>query len=123
MPTLRRITLDDLHDRRWELLALTSVGAFMGPLDGSIVAVALAKMGPALHLSFSASIWVQGAYLLAMAVLLIPLGRLADQHGRVHFYLAGIAIFTGGLAARRPEHERSLADRAAAPSRAAARPC
>ena len=43
MPTLRRITVDQLHDRRWELLALTSVGAFMAPLDGSIVAVALAK--------------------------------------------------------------------------------
>jgi len=68
----------------------------MTPLDGSIVAVALAKMGPALHLSFSASIWVQASYLLSMAVLLIPLGRLADHHGRVHFYLAGIVIFTLG---------------------------
>ena len=96
MPTLRRITVDQLHDRRWELLALTSVGAFMAPLDGSIVAVALAKIGPALNLSFSASIWVQASYLLSMAVLLIPLGRLADHHGRVHFYLAGIAIFTLG---------------------------
>jgi EmrB/QacA subfamily drug resistance transporter len=96
MPTLRRITLEELHDRRWELLALTSVGAFMAPLDASIVAVALAKIGPALRLSFSASIWVQGAYLLAMAVLLIPLGRLADHRGRVHFYLAGIAVFTAG---------------------------
>ncbi len=96
MPLLRRIGPDELRARRWELLALTSVGAFMTPLDGSIVAVALAKMGPALHLSFSASIWVQAAYLLATAVLLIPLGRLADQHGRVRFYLAGIAIFTVG---------------------------
>ncbi len=96
MPTLRRITLDELHDRRWELLALTSVGAFMTPLDGSIVSVALAKMGPDLKLSFGASIWVQIAYLLATAVLLIPLGRLADQRGRVHFYLAGIVIFTVG---------------------------
>jgi EmrB/QacA subfamily drug resistance transporter len=96
MPTLRRITLDELHARRWELLALTSVGAFMGPFDGSVVAVALAKMGPALRLSFTASLWVQGAYLLAMAVLLIPLGRLADQRGRVRFYLTGIAIFTVG---------------------------
>jgi MFS family permease len=96
MPMLRPITLDELQDRRWELLALTSVGAFMGPLDGSIVAVALARMGPALHLSFSASIWVQAAYLLATAVLLIPLGRLADHHGRVHFYLAGVVIFTLG---------------------------
>ena len=96
MPALRRITVDELHDRRWELLALTSVGAFMTPLDSSIVAVALARMGPALHLSFSASIWVQASYLLAMAILLIPLGRLADHRGRVHFYLAGIAVFTLG---------------------------
>ena len=85
-----------MYDRRWELLALTSVGAFMAPFDGSIVAVALAKMGPALHLSFSASIWVQAAYLLATAVLLVPLGRLADHYGRVHFYLAGVVMFTLG---------------------------
>jgi EmrB/QacA subfamily drug resistance transporter len=96
MPSWRRITVEQLHDRRWELLALTSVGAFMTPLDGSIVSVALAKMGPDLKLSFGASIWVQIAYLLATAVLLIPLGRLADERGRVHFYLAGVVIFTIG---------------------------
>jgi len=89
-----------LQERRWILLALTCVGAFMAPLDGSIVAVALPRMGPALHLSFGASMWVQASYLLTMAVLLIPLGRLADQRGRMHFYLAGIVIFTlGSLAA------------------------
>ncbi|HEX7553732.1 MAG TPA: MFS transporter [Geothrix sp.] len=83
-----------LSDHRWALLALTSVGAFMTPLDASIVAVALPKMGPLLNLSFAASLWVQAAYLLSIAVLLIPLGRLADQRGRVHFYLTGTAIFT-----------------------------
>jgi len=89
-----------LANRRWALLALTSVGAFMAPLDGSIVAVALPRMGPALHLSFAAAMWVQASYLLAMAVLLIPLGRLADQGDRLRFYQAGIAIFTlGSLAA------------------------
>ncbi len=96
MPSLTRITQDQLHERRWELLALTSVGAFMGPLDGSIVAVALPVMSPELHLSFSASMWVQAAYLLASATLLIPLGRLADHRGRVHFYLAGLIVFTLG---------------------------
>src|SRR5664279_1640967 len=96
MPSWRRITADQLHDRRWELLALTCVGAFMTPLDGSIVSVALAKIGPDLKLSFSASIWVQAAYLLTTAVLLIPLGRLADHRGRVHFYLAGLVVFTAG---------------------------
>ena len=82
------------NHHRWVLLGLTSVGAFMTPLDGSIVAVALPKMGPLLNLSFAASLWVQAAYLLSLAVLLIPVGRLADQHGRMRFYLAGTAIFT-----------------------------
>ena len=96
MPLLHRITDEDAHRRRWELLALSSVGAFMGPLDGSIVSVALSAMSPSLHLSFGAAMWVQAAYLLAMAVLLIPLGRLADQHGRVRYYLIGTAVFTVG---------------------------
>ena len=96
MPLLHRITDEDAHRRRWELLALSSVGAFMGPLDGSIVSVALSAMSPSLRLSFGAAMWVQAAYLLAMAVLLIPLGRLADQHGRVRYYLMGTAVFTVG---------------------------
>ncbi len=82
--------------RRWALLALTSIGAFMAPLDGSIVAVALPRMGPDLDLSFAASMWVQASYLLAMAVLLIPMGRLADRTDRMRFYLAGIVVFTLG---------------------------
>jgi EmrB/QacA subfamily drug resistance transporter len=94
--TTHGLTAEAFHEKRWMLLALTSVGAFMAPLDVSIVAVALPKMGPALHLSYGATLWVSAAYLLAMAVLLIPLGRLADQRGRVRFYLAGIVIFTVG---------------------------
>ena len=93
---VKRITPEDAYRRRWQLLALTSVGAFMAPLDGSIVAVALPSMGKDLHLTFTAAIWVQAAYLLTTAVLLIPVGRLADEYGRVRFYLLGIAVFTLG---------------------------
>lgn len=82
--------------RRWELLTLASVGAFMTPLDSSIVSVALPRMGPLLHLGYAASLWVQAAYLLTIAVLLIPLGRLADRRGRGSFYLGGTACFTAG---------------------------
>jgi EmrB/QacA subfamily drug resistance transporter len=89
-----------MQKRRWTILALTSVGAFMAPLDGSIVSVALPKMGPLLHLGYAASMWVQAAYLLSMAILLIPFGRLADRGGRLRYYLAGILVFTlGSLAA------------------------
>jgi len=96
MSLTRRITAADLYARRWQLLALTSVGAFMAPLDGAIVSVALKSIGSDLDLSFSASMWVQAVYLLVMAVLLIPLGRLADHYGRVRFYLLGVVVFTVG---------------------------
>lgn len=96
MSLLTRISPEDAHRRRWQLLALTSVGAFMGPLDGSIVSVALPAMGPDLDLTYAAGLWVQAAYLLTTAVLLIPLGRLADLYGRVRFYLLGITVFTVG---------------------------
>ncbi|MCL1894302.1 MAG: MFS transporter [Holophagaceae bacterium] len=90
------MTSDLGNSRRWEILAFTSVGAFMAPLDGSIISVALPVMGSQLELSFEGTIWVQASYLLTMAVLLIPLGRLADQRGRLKFYLTGIALFTLG---------------------------
>ena len=96
MTPTRPATFDDLRRRRWELLALTSVGAFMAPLDGAIVSVALPVMSPELGLSFSASMWVQAVYLLVTAVLLIPLGRLADARGRMRFYLLGIVVFATG---------------------------
>ena len=94
MALIKRITDEDVHRRRWQLLALTAVGAFMWPLDGSIVSVALPVMGPELHLSFTAAVWVSAAFLLTTAVLLIPAGRIADQRGRVRYYLLGIAVFT-----------------------------
>jgi len=94
MALIRRITDEDLHRRRWQLLALTAVGAFMWPLDGSIVSVALPVMGRDLHLSVTAAVWVSASFLLTTAVLLIPSGRIADQHGRVRYYLLGIAVFT-----------------------------
>ncbi|MDR1841702.1 MAG: MFS transporter [Holophagales bacterium] len=90
------MTPDAGFSRRWEMLAFTCVGAFMAPLDGSITSVALPVIGQRLGLSFEGALWVQASYLLTMAVLLIPLGRLADQRGRLNFYLAGIALFTMG---------------------------
>ena len=95
VPLISRISPEQLYARRWQLLALTSVGAFMGPSTAHRLGGA-AQIGRSLHLSFTASIWVQAVYLLVMAVLLIPLGRLADQRGRVHYYLVGIGVFTVG---------------------------
>jgi MFS family permease len=83
----------ELERHRWRVLSLTSIGMFMGPLDSTIVSVALPKIGPALHLSYSEALWVQAGYLLAVSIFLIPIGRLADMHGRMRFYLLGTALF------------------------------
>lgn len=88
--------MTDLATRRTALLVLTCIGAFMPPLDGSILAVALPVMGAELHLSLAATLWAQATYLVTMALLLIPLGRWADHRGRLDAYLAGAAIFTLG---------------------------
>ncbi len=66
---------------------------FMGTLLTTVVAVALPTIGPALRLSYSEALWVQAVYVLAMSVFLIPVGRLADAHGRLLFYLTGLSIF------------------------------
>jgi MFS family permease len=83
----------ELQGRRWRVLSLTSIGIFMAPLDSTIVAVALPALGPSLRLSYSEALWVQAGYLLMLSVFLIPIGRLADAHGLMRFYLAGTALF------------------------------
>ena len=50
---------DNLSERRWRLLGATAIGAFIAPFDGSVVAIALPRIGPALHLSFVGARWVQ----------------------------------------------------------------
>ncbi len=89
----------ELQRRRRRVLALASIGIFMTPLDGSIVSVALKPIAGSLHLSYTEAIWVQAAYLLAISVCLVPFGRLADQHGRTRFFLAGVLVFTAGSVA------------------------
>src|SRR5918999_1041396 len=40
--------------------------------------------------------WVLNAYNIVFAVVLVSMGRLADQFGRKRFFLIGLAIFTVG---------------------------
>jgi EmrB/QacA subfamily drug resistance transporter len=92
----RRYTFEQLGEHRRQLLALVSVGLFMVPFDSSLVFVGLPEVRSAVGMSVSASLWVQAAYLLTTAVLLIPFGRLADHYGRMRFFLVGTIVFTLG---------------------------
>ncbi len=82
-----------LREHRWRILAVTGMGAFMGPLDITAVALALPAIGRELGLSFSGGIWVSAGYLLAYALVLVPAGRIADQWGRLRVWRIGLSLF------------------------------
>ena len=79
---------------KWAVLLMTSIGAFMAPLDGSIVSVSLPSITTGLNMSYEMAVWVPTAYLAALTVLLLSIGRLSDMRGRKPFFITGFAIFT-----------------------------
>jgi len=85
--------------RRWNVLALVSVGVFMVSLDLFIVNIAFPKIeGDFAGSSVSSISWVLNAYAIVFAALLVSAGRLADRHGRRRAFLWGLAIFVLGSA-------------------------
>src|SRR5580704_2956918 len=74
------------------LVTMATVTALV-TLDATIVAVALPSIARGLHASFADVEWVIGAYVLAFASLLTPVGALGDHRGRKGAVLAGISLF------------------------------
>src|SRR2546423_7791600 len=72
------------------------IGLFMALIDVTIVNITI----PTLQHEFNAPVdtvsWVLNAYNIMFAVLLVSMGRLADQFGRRRFFIGGMAIFTVG---------------------------
>ena len=91
--------MTDTHDEsnyKWIVLLITTIGAFMTPLDGSIVTVAIPSIASSIRIGLEAAVWIPLAYLLLLTVLLINVGRIADLRGRKRFYVLGFIIFTAG---------------------------
>jgi EmrB/QacA subfamily drug resistance transporter len=79
---------------RREVLFVTTLGAFMAPLDGSIVSVALPSIASTFKMGYAEVIWVPIAYLLCLTALLLTFGRLSDIRGRKSFFAFGFLLFT-----------------------------
>jgi MFS family permease len=60
-------------------LLTVALGVMMVALDGTIVAVANPAIQANLHASLAGIQWVTNAYLLALAVSLITIGKLGDR--------------------------------------------
>ena len=80
--------------KRAVVLIIASIAAFMGPLDGSIVNVALPSIARSLNAGLGYLILVPTIYLIVLASLQTTFGRLADVKGRVRIFNIGVGVFT-----------------------------
>ncbi|MGQ9639490.1 MAG: MFS transporter [Candidatus Bathyarchaeia archaeon] len=83
---------------KWVALTVTTVGAFVVALDTSIVVVALPTLLHDLDASLVHGVWIITGYRLALTILLVAIGRVADMFGRVRLYVFGFAFFTAASA-------------------------
>jgi EmrB/QacA subfamily drug resistance transporter len=80
-------------------LLAVALGVMMVGLDGTIVAVANPAIQSHLHASLAGIQWISNAYLLALAVSLIPAGKAGDRFGHKRVFLTGVAGFAASSAA------------------------
>src|SRR5215470_11633900 len=91
-----------LRDRRARpglTLLAVALGVMMVALDGTIVAVANPAIQESLGASLAGIQWVTNAYLLALAVSLITIGKLGDRYGHKRVFLTGVTGFALSSAA------------------------
>jgi EmrB/QacA subfamily drug resistance transporter len=81
--------------RRWIALIFLALGVAMIILDATVINVAIPSMVQDLGLSTNDAEWVNAAYSLTFASLLILAGRLADRFGRRLLFIIGVVVFVG----------------------------
>lgn len=82
----------------WFAVATVCVGAFMGQLDASIVALAFPTLQRDFNAPLGAVTWVGLTYLLVLVATVTAMGRLSDMVGRKLLYVYGFAVFIVGSA-------------------------
>lgn len=76
------------------ILFIAVISSFITPFDGSAVNIALPAIGDEFSLDAVTLSWITTSYLLAIAILLVPFGKLADMKGRKRLFLIGISTFS-----------------------------
>ena len=79
--------------KRWVALVFLALGVAMIILDATVVNVAIPTMVTDLNLTINDAEWINAAYSLTFASLLIFFGRLADRFGRKLLFIVGVVTF------------------------------
>jgi EmrB/QacA subfamily drug resistance transporter len=77
---------------RW-VLATTVLGSGLAMIDGTVVNVALERIGTDLDAGFTGLQWTVNAYTLTLASLILLGGSLGDHLGRRRVFVIGVAWF------------------------------
>lgn len=80
-------------------LIVATLTSFIGPFMISAVNVALPAIQTDLQMDAVQMSWIATAYLLAVAVGLVPAGKIADIYGRKKVFATGIGLYTLGSGA------------------------
>jgi EmrB/QacA subfamily drug resistance transporter len=89
-------------------LLVTTVGSFLTPFLGSSIAIALPTIGNELKMNAILLGWVSTAYLLAAAMFLVPLGRIADIYGRKKVFTVGVFVYASASVLAAMSHSAAM---------------
>ncbi len=82
-----------IHHRNL-ILTLILITSFANPFMGSSINLALPAIGSYFELHAVMMSWVAMSFLLSSAVLMVPLGKVADIIGRKRVFVGGTVLFS-----------------------------
>ncbi|MGE7118640.1 MFS transporter [Peribacillus sp. NPDC046944] len=75
------------------MIALTLMGAFLVPINSTMISIALGSISGFYGLDIHSTTWVVTIYLIVMAVTQPIAGKLGDIYGNRKIYIVGAALF------------------------------
>ena len=81
---------------QYSAFAGVAVGAFLGPLDGSMVNSMLPVLTQELGVDISTTGWLLTIYMLIQTGMMLSFGRLGDLYGHKLVYVGGLVVFVIG---------------------------
>ena len=84
-------SIKDSHYKWWAYAAI-AIGTFTSVSDNGSASIALQSIASHFDTDLSTAQWIVTGYLLIIASMLLPMGRLADIIGRKPVYLSGFLI-------------------------------
>lgn len=79
--------------RRWAIMPILALGVALIIVDSTIVNVALPRIVEDLHMNLAGAEWINSAYSLVFAALLVAVGSIADRVGRRRMFMIGVVVF------------------------------